>query len=134
MEYYDEYYKLSAKIENFEGLVEAPKGLGNCCVELNKYDDAIKNYERSAQRAIECKDLHGKVEAFCQLIKAFILKGGIENDEGFKKYFDEVLKICQEEPDNQKINDQRKGLMEFIDNQKLKNKRQEENKFNKFDE
>lgn len=132
IEFYDEYYKLSSKIENSEGLVEAPRGIGNCNVELGNFDEAIRSYERSAQRSIECKNLLGKVEAYCQLIKAFILKG-IDNDEGYKKYLDEVIKICQEHPEDEMINALRTGLMEFIEHQKAKNKRIEENKLNKFD-
>ena len=83
--YYEEYYKLASKIENKEGLIEAPKGLGNCYMELEKYDNALKSYEKSAQRAIEFKDDIRKAEAFCQIIKALILKGDGKEKEEEKK-------------------------------------------------
>ena len=106
--YYDQYYLLTSKIENKEGLIEAAKGLGNCYLELNKYNDAIKNYEKCAQRAIEFKDKVRKVDAYCQLIKAHILKEGDDKEDEYKKYLDEILEICQEEPRNKKIHGHRK--------------------------
>jgi hypothetical protein len=78
--------------------------------------------------------MSAKVEAFCLLIKVHILRGGSDDDSDFKKYFDEVLKVCQKEPENKKINNHRLSLMEFVEEQKLKNKSREESKFNKFDE
>lgn len=91
IKHYEQCYNLSQKIEDKIGILESLKGLGNCSLELGKYDEAIKNYEKCAQRAIDFKEINSKVEAYCQIVKAYILNGD-SNDE-YKTYFDEILRI-----------------------------------------
>lgn len=130
--YYQEYYKLSSKIENREGLIESPKGLGNCNLELGKYDEAIEDYEKTAQRAAEYKDVPSKVEAYSQIVKAQILKNGVENDKYYQKYLDTVRETCKAHPKNKRINNTRVDLMKFIDSLKDRSIKQEENSFRKI--
>jgi len=46
IKHYEQCYSLSQKIEDIKGLIDSPKGMGNCYRELGKYDDAIKYYEK----------------------------------------------------------------------------------------
>lgn len=91
IKHYEQCFNLSQKIEEKVGVIQALKGLGNCYLELGKYEEAIKNYEKCASRSIEYKDINGKVESYCQIVKTHIIKGD-SNDE-YKTYFDEVLRL-----------------------------------------
>ena len=101
-------------------------------MELGDFKEAILNYEKSAQRAVEFKNPAKKVQAFCQIVKCYILKGGEDKENEYKKYFDEILDICKADPMNKKVNNHRKGLMDFIEEQKERNKSKETNKFIKL--
>jgi len=105
-------------------------------MELGDYAEAIKNYEKAVQKASVKNagqlEVAKKVEALCQIIKCHILKGDKEKENDYKKYFDEVLEVCKSNPTNKKINNHRKGLMDFIDEQKERNNNKESNKFIKL--
>jgi hypothetical protein len=62
-------------------------------MELGNFKEAILNYEKSSQRAVEFKNPAKKVQAFSQIVKCYILKGGEDKENEYKKYFDEILEV-----------------------------------------
>ena len=102
-------------------------------MELDNFDLAIKNYEKSAQRSIEIKKTSSKVEAFTQIVKAHIIKNKGENENDYKKYIDEIMNVSKDDPSNKKVNFFRKGLTDFIEFHRQKIKAKEANPYLKLD-
>ena len=102
-------------------------------MELDNYEEAIKNYNKSAQRAVEIKKTSSKVEAFAQIVKAHIIKNKGENEEDYKKYIDEIMNISKDDPADKKVNFFRKGLTDFIELHRQKIKAKEKNPYLRLD-